>query len=58
MSDEGMTDEDYRVKLQELLEGDPDIEVDADALVSREAGNAFCEEGAFVQAWVWVPADD
>jgi hypothetical protein len=43
-----MTDEQYRVKAKEEYGEDGSIEFDEDAVVSPS------EEGAYVQAWVWV----
>ena len=63
MTDECMTDEEYRVKLREDI--GYDVEVDEDAEVSRahdhppgETCGSADEDGAYVQAWIWVPADD
>lgn len=39
----------YREKAKQLYEHEGDIEIDSDAKVSRGTDN-----GAYVQAWVWV----
>ena len=43
----------YRTRARELYHTDGEIEVDANAPVSRGDDN-----GAYVQAWVWVPLHD
>jgi hypothetical protein len=48
-----MTDEQYRTKAKSLFEEEGEIEIDLNAKVSRGGDN-----GAYVQAWVWVPEDE
>jgi hypothetical protein len=43
-------DQDYRAAAMKLWHREGEIEIDASAVVSR--GD---DEGAYVQAWVWVP---
>ena len=40
----------FRARAKELYQKDGKIEVDSNALISR--GD---DEGAYVEAWVWVP---
>lgn len=72
MNDEPPTDEQYREKARALadvgvFDRHSDIEIDEDARVERmhnhrPEDSARChnadEDGAYVQAWVWVPVDD
>lgn len=51
-----MTDEQYRHAAREEFHEDGVIEIDPDAKVSRNDDDP--EEGAYVQAWVWVDAED
>jgi hypothetical protein len=46
-------DEWFRSRARELYHEDGEIEVDSNALVS--AGD---DDGAYVQAWVWVPLEE
>jgi len=49
------SDDDIRDRARELHEVDGEVELDIDAEISR------CEtdpEGAYVQAWVWVPFEE
>ncbi len=48
-----MTDERFREKAGEKYHSEGQIEIDADAVVSRGE-----DAGAYVQAWVWVDDDD
>lgn len=48
-----VTDEQYRQQAAEQYEDEGRIEIDSDAKVSR----GDCP-GAYVQAWVWVYAED
>ncbi len=50
--EEFMNDEWFRSQAKALYHEDGAIEVDANALVS--VGK---EQGAYVQAWVWVPTE-
>jgi hypothetical protein len=43
----------YRVAAAKKWEKEGEIEIDSDAEVSRSADN-----GAYVQAWVWISDDD
>ena len=43
----------FRSRAQELYHSDGYIEIDSDARISR--GD---DEGAYVEAWVWVPFND
>lgn len=67
MSDEYMTDEEYRRIAQLRASCSEDIKVDEDALVSRAHDHPSdidytCrqanEDGAYVQAWLWIPLND
>ena len=49
------TDDWYRKRAKELFQEDGRIEVDEDAVVSS---NKDGDEGAYVQAWIWVSDDD
>jgi hypothetical protein len=49
------TEEDYRAAARRLYNKDGECEVDTDAPVSMQ--DPAEAEGAYVQAWVWVPAD-
>ena len=55
-----MTDSEYREQAQRQYHRDGDIEIDGDAVVSRDAERYGTtpagDEGAYVQAWVWVSA--
>lgn len=53
MAKEGdtMTDEEYRKAAREQYQRDGEIEIDSNAQVSI---NVERQEGAYVQAWVWV----
>jgi hypothetical protein len=44
----------YRTQARTLYQDEGRIEVDDNALVSRNAECGF-DHGAYVQAWVWVP---
>ena len=49
-----MTDEEYRQAAKDILAAyghDPECDVDDDAAVQE------CGEGAYVQVWLWVPAE-
>lgn len=48
-----MTDAKYRDAANEQYGSDGEIEIDDNALVSRGS-----DEGAYVEAWVWVSSDD
>ena len=52
MVDEDSPDEEFRRKAEALHGRDGVIEIDSDAVVSRGS-----DDGAYVQAWVWVPFD-
>jgi hypothetical protein len=43
----------FRTRAKELYQTDGEIEVDSNARISR--GD---DEGAYVEAWVWVPLND
>ena len=43
----------FRARAKEMYQQEGEIEVDNDALISR--GD---DEGAYVEAWVWVPDDE
>jgi hypothetical protein len=47
------TDEWFRARAKELYHEEGEVEVECNALVSR--GD---DEGAYVEAWVWVPLQD
>jgi hypothetical protein len=50
------TEEDYRTAARRLYNKDGECEVDPGAVVSmQDPGEA---EGAYVQAWVWVPLEE
>lgn len=49
-----LTDEEYR-KQADSEYGSDDVEIDSDAIVSRDGEPD--QRGAFVQAWVWVAHD-
>ncbi len=69
MTAEPMTDKEYRDKARDMY-GDEQVialDIDEDAHVSRAhdhppEDSARCysadEDGAYVQAWVWVPVDE
>jgi hypothetical protein len=46
-------DEWFRARAKELYGRDGEIEVDSNARISYGA-----DEGAYVEAWVWVPFED
>lgn len=46
-----MTEEWFRSRAKEMYHEEGEIEIDEDAKVSMSEG-----EGAYVQAWVWVPS--
>ncbi len=48
-----LIDKSFRDAAIRLFHKDGEVEVDADARVSRYDDT----NGAYVQAWVWVPAD-
>jgi hypothetical protein len=48
-----VTDEEYIEKAIDLHYRDGELEIDSNAVVSR--GD---DDGAYVQAWVWVPKDE
>ena len=69
MSDKPLTDEQYRKEARDIAfcGATFDIEIDEDAHVSRahdhppdDSGRCHKadEDGAYVQAWLWVPVDD
>lgn len=45
----------FRARAKEMYHEDGAIEVDSNALISRDDDD---DEGAYVQAWVWVPSRD
>ena len=47
------SDEWFRIRAKELYHDEGEIEVDDNALVSAGDG-----DGAYVQAWVWVPSEE
>jgi hypothetical protein len=50
-----MTDADYRRIAKLSYHSDGEVEIDDDAIVSRvDPEDGGFEEGAYVQAWVWV----
>jgi hypothetical protein len=48
-----VTDDEVRALARELWHRDGEIEIDADATVSRGS-----DPGAYVAAWVWVPFEE
>lgn len=47
-----LTEADYRAAAKRLKEREGELEIDPGAKVSRAEGDD--EQGAYVQAWVWV----
>ena len=52
----GSSDDDIRDRARELHQVDGECEIDEDALVSQNVETT--SEGAYVQAWVWVPFEE
>ena len=50
------SDDDIRDRARELHQEDGEIEIDSDAGVSQNVETTA--DGAYVQAWVWVPFED
>jgi len=50
------SDDDIRDRARELHQVDGEIEIDDDAEVSQNVETT--SEGAYVQAWVWVPFEE
>ena len=51
-----MASDKYYLKVAKDMAQDRDIEVDDDATVSRTvSAKGKQEDGAYVQAWIWVP---
>ena len=56
-----MTDEEYRQKARAQYGKDGEIEIDDDADISRDSRPetpVHLEDGAYVQAWVWVTSEE
>ena len=48
-----ITDEQYRKAARTIYQEEGEVEIDDNAKISRDDD----DEGVYVAAWVWVPAD-
>lgn len=55
MTDPKLSDEAFRKAAKDMLEVEGVLEIDDTAEVSRNDDAASGGDGAYVQAWVWVP---
>lgn len=49
------SDKQFQDKAREVYEHDGELEIDNDAVVSREDDDSV---GAYVQAWVWIQFEE